>query len=60
MFDRHWIGDVALAVLLAIPTAALAAAGHDMRQGGASAAPSQLHHQDTSAVDNRFSLLAPN
>ena len=60
MFDRHWIGDVALAVLLAIPTAALAAAGHDMRQGGASATASQMQQQDRSAVDDRFSLLAPN
>ena len=59
MFDRHWLGDLALAVLLAIPTAALATAGHDMRQGVTSATASPKQH-DRSAVENRFSLFAPN
>jgi hypothetical protein len=60
MFDRHWLGDVVLAVLLAIPTAALAAVGHDMHQGGTSVSAPQTQQQDRSAVDNRFSLFAPN
>jgi len=59
MFDRHWLGDLALAVLLAIPTAALASAGHHVNQSGTSAAPAQSR-ADHSAIDNRFSLFAPN
>ena len=59
MFDRHWLGDLALAVLLAIPTAALASAGHHVNQSGTSAGPAQSR-ADHSAVDNRFSLFAPN
>jgi hypothetical protein len=59
MFDRHWLGDLALAVLLAIPTAALASAGHRVNQSGTSAALTQTR-ADHSAVDNRFSLFAPN
>ena len=59
MFDRHWFGDLALAILLAIPTAALAATGHHVNQNGISAGMSQTQ-PDRSAVDNRFSLFAPN
>ena len=59
MFDRHWLGDLALAVLLAIPTAALAASGHNAHRNviGAAEPQSQTDH---SAVVNRFSLFAPN
>ena len=57
MFDRHWLGDLALAVLLAIPTAALAASGHAIHQTSTMTSASTQH--DRSAVDNRFSLFAP-
>jgi hypothetical protein len=57
MFDRHWLGDLALAVLLAIPTAALASTAHSARVTGTSSAQS---HNERSPVENRFSLFAPN
>ena len=59
MFDRQWLGDLVLAILLAIPTAAVAATGHEARHNviGATEAQSQADH---SAIDNRFSLFAPN
>jgi hypothetical protein len=56
MFDRHGLGDLALAVLLAIPTAALASTAHPSRIAGATAAQT---HVDRSPVENRFSLFAP-
>jgi hypothetical protein len=59
MFDRQWLGDLVLAVLLAIPTAAVAATGHEARHNVISAAEAQSQG-DHSAVDNRFSLFAPN
>ena len=59
MFDRQWLGDLVLAILLAIPTAAVAATGHEARHNVISAAEAQSQG-DHSAVDNRFSLFAPN
>jgi len=57
MTDRHWLGDLALAVLLAIPTAALASTTHHVRDTGAQAAQ---QHIEGSPVENRFNLFAPN
>jgi hypothetical protein len=56
MTARPWLGDLALAVLLAIPTAALATTGHSVHDSRAQAGNSV----ERSPVDNRFSLFAPN
>jgi hypothetical protein len=61
MVDRPWFGDLALAALLAIPSAALATTDRAVHDNGTrtGAAPSQssLIH---SPVENRFGLLASN
>ena len=59
MTTRHWSGDLALAILLAIPTAALATTGHSVHDSRAQAAASG-NSVERSPVDNRFSLFAPN
>jgi hypothetical protein len=59
MTARPWVGDLALAILLAIPTAALATTGHSVHDVRAQAKASG-NSVDRSPVDNRFSLFAPN
>jgi hypothetical protein len=59
MTARPWLGDLALAVLLAIPTAALATTGHSVHDARAQAAAAG-NSVERSPVDNRFSLFAPN
>lgn len=58
MTARPWIGDLALAILLAIPTAALATTGHSVDDVRTQAAADDS--VERSPVDNRFSLFAPN
>jgi hypothetical protein len=57
MLDRSWLRDAALAVMLAVPTAALAAAGQSQLAHGTSLGAA--HGDHSSAVENRFSLFAP-
>ena len=59
MTARPWLGDLALAILLAIPTAALATTGHSVHDVRAQAVSAD-NSVERSPVDNRFSLLAPN
>jgi hypothetical protein len=56
--DRKWLGDIGLAVLLALPTAALtrpAAAAPD-HQPAAAAASIQVASADRSLLQQRFNL----
>jgi hypothetical protein len=46
--DRHWIGDVCLAVLLALPTAAFANASDSLSRGEETAAVAAA---DVASVD---------
>jgi len=58
MFDRRLIGDVALAVLLAMPTLALARPQQAVPEQTAQAAPmvEQAALADQSSTERRFSL----
>ena len=57
MIDRHLLGDVGLAVLLALPTAVLARPSADISRHAAISAPQlQLASADRSATQSRFSL----
>jgi hypothetical protein len=52
MNARHWLGDVGLAVLLALPTATLAAPSSTFWQSATIASAPQAH---LTAVASRFS-----
>ena len=59
MFDRHFLGDVTLAILLAIPTAVMAQPGSTANQPTAKAPTEQAAAADASApASDRYSLLA--
>ena len=57
-FDRRWLGDVGLAVLLALPTALLARPYTDRPEPQVSAAAShiQIAAAERSALQSRFSF----
>lgn len=58
MFDRHLLGDVAIAILLAVPTAALSRPQAAVPQH--SSGPTQIERQaaqvDQSATERRFTI----
>jgi len=58
MFDRHWIGDVGLAVLLAAPTVALSKPqpADTKRTGAEAPVVAQAALADQSPADKRFTL----
>ena len=59
MTSRHLFGDLALAILLSIPVAAIASTAHAVHDVN----PTQMTAQASthqSPVDNRFTLFAPN
>jgi len=58
MFDRHWLGDVGLAVLLAVPTVALSKPQPPETDRRVAAAPivEQAALADQSSADRRFTL----
>jgi len=58
MIDRHLLGDVGLAVLLALPTAVLARPSSDVSKHAVSATTLQvqLASADRPATQSRFSL----
>ena len=60
MIDRHLVGDVALAILLAVPTAALSRPQATTATETAQAVPAveQAALADQSAVEKRFTLGA--
>lgn len=54
---RQWIGDVALAVLLALPTVALSRPqAPSAEEPAAAQLVEQAKHADASATERRFSL----
>jgi hypothetical protein len=59
MTTRHFFGDLALAVLLAIPVSAIAATSHAVHDVNP-APTSRIAKITQSPVENRFSLFAPN
>ena len=60
MIDRHMIGDVALAVLLALPTAAFSRPQAGLPASTAQAAPlvEQAALADRSAPERRYTLAS--
>ena len=57
MFDRHLIGDIALAILLAVPTLALSRPQAPTADEAISAPlAEQASRVDQSSTDRRFSL----
>lgn len=59
MLDRQFLGDLSLAILLALPTAAMAQPGTaDQPQTVASAPVEQTVTSDASLAPERYSLLA--
>jgi len=59
MVDRHWVGDMSLAVLLALPLAALASAQPNvsLNKPVAAAAAGKLTVANTVPSNGRISLL---
>lgn len=58
MFDRHLLGDIGLAILLAVPTVALSRPQAPIQKAEA-AAPTMVQQAalaDQSATDRRFNL----
>ena len=53
---RQWIGDIGLAILLALPTAALSRPQAATREATATPLVEQAALADASATDRRFSL----
>lgn len=59
MFDRQFLGDLSLAILLALPTAAMAQPGNaDKPQTAVTTPVEQTATGDTSPAPIRYSLLA--
>jgi len=60
MVDRHWVGDMSLAVLLALPLAALASAQPNvsLNKPVAAAAAGKLTVANTVPSNGRISLLS--
>ena len=58
MLDRHWLGDIGLAVLLAVPTVALSKpqAPDVDRHSTATVLVKQAAAADRSPADRRFAL----
>jgi hypothetical protein len=58
MFDRHWVGDVGLAVLLAVPTVALSKPQAPATDHPVASAPlvEQAALADQSPADKRFTM----
>jgi hypothetical protein len=59
MKPRHFLGDIALAILLSVPVAAIAATAHAVHDMNPAPAAQQSNSQ-TSPVADRFTLFAPN
>ena len=59
MTSRHFIGDLALAILLSIPVAAIAATSHAVHDVTPTSL-SQVSCTSQSPVADRFTLFAPN
>ena len=59
MISRHLLGDLALAVLLSIPVAAIAATAHAVHDVDPAAISSQASAKQSPVAD-RFTLFAPN
>lgn len=57
MVNRHWLGDLSLAILLALPLAALAQPHASFGAHNAAAAASQLSTTTTVPSNGRISLL---
>jgi hypothetical protein len=57
MVDRYWLGDVSLAILIALPLAALAQPGADVHKRGAAIPAAQLTVASTVPSNGRISLL---
>jgi hypothetical protein len=58
MTSRHLLGDLALAILLAIPVSAIAATSHAVHNINPAKSTGSVAKQ--SPVADRFSLFAPN
>ena len=59
MTSRHFIGDLALAILLSIPVAAIAATAHAVHDVNPTSASRQSGSAQSPVAD-RFTLFAPN
>ena len=59
MKPRHFLGDIALAILLSVPVAAIAATAHAVHDMNPAQAAQQSNSK-TSPVADRFTLFAPN
>ena len=57
MVDRHWLGDVSLAILLALPLAALAQPDASLHKPAAAASAAKLTVANTAPSNRRISLL---
>jgi hypothetical protein len=57
MFDRHWLGDIALAILLALPLVAFARPQAPVHKIAGTTAAAKLAIADRLPGDGRISLL---
>jgi hypothetical protein len=57
MFDRHWLGDVSLAILIALPFAALAQPHATVHKSGLQVRAATLTAASTVPTNGRISLL---